>query len=77
MVPYFESCRQDWTNQFYGRYEIRRFAFNAEYRRSLRDQLILNGSSADVSDARGWYVLDTAGRAVAETVDALVERFGL
>jgi hypothetical protein len=59
IVPYFESCRQDWTNQFYGRYEIRRFAFNGEYRRSLRDQLILNGSSADVSDARGWYVSGT------------------
>jgi hypothetical protein len=58
-VPYYESSRQDWTNQFYAQYEISRFAFDAEYRRYLRDQLILNGSTANITDMRAWYVAGT------------------
>lgn len=55
-VPYYEFSRQDWTNQFYAQYEISRFSFDAEYRRYLRDQLILNASSANITDMRAWYV---------------------
>ncbi len=58
-IPYYESSRQDWTNQFYGQYEISRFTFDAEYRRYLRDQLILNGSTANITDMRAWYVSGT------------------
>src|SRR5205814_1154392 len=57
--PYFESSRQDWTNQFYAQYEISRFTFDAEYRRYLRDQHILNASTVDITDMRAWYVSGT------------------
>lgn len=59
LEPYFESSRQDWTNQFYAQYEISRFSFDAEYRRYLRDQLILNGSTINITDSRAWYVSGT------------------
>jgi hypothetical protein len=59
LKPYFESSRQDWTNQYYAQYAISRFAFDAEYRRYLRDQLILNGSTVDITDVRTWYVAGT------------------
>jgi hypothetical protein len=56
LVAYRESSRQDWTNQFYAHYEISRFVVETEYRRYLRDQLILNASTVDVTDVRAWYV---------------------
>ena len=58
-VPYFESSRADWTNQFYAQFSTKRFTLNSEHRRYLRDQLILNNSSIDVTDVRGWYIAGT------------------
>jgi hypothetical protein len=59
LIPYYESSRQDWTNQFYAHYEISRFVLEAEYRRQFRDELILNASSVDITDVRTWYVSGT------------------
>jgi hypothetical protein len=57
--PYFESSKADWTNQFYGEYKVGRLCMDAEYRRYLRDQIILNGTSEDTTDVKGWYVSGT------------------
>jgi len=57
--PVWEESRQDWANQFYGRYTRGRFQADAEVRRYLRDQLILSGTATDVVDVRGWYVAGT------------------
>lgn len=59
VVPYFESSRADWTNQFYGQYNIKRVRVDGEYRRYLRNQLILNATSVNITDVRGWYVSGT------------------
>ena len=57
--PYYEFSKANWTNQFYGQYGIRRLQIDAEYRRYLRDQVILNGTSENITDVRGWYVSGT------------------
>ena len=59
VVPYSESSKADWTNQFYGEYKVGRLCVDAEYRRYLRDQIILNATSEDSADVRGWYVSGT------------------
>jgi hypothetical protein len=59
VVPYFESSKADWTNQFYGEYKMGRWCIDAEYRRYLRNQLVLNKTSLDISDVRAWYVSGT------------------
>ena len=58
-APYFESSKADWTNQFYARYTRKRFTVESEYRRYLRDQIILNNTSEDITDVRGWYIAGT------------------
>jgi hypothetical protein len=57
--PYYEFSKASWTNQFYGQYGIRRLQIDAEYRRYLRDQIILNGTSENITDVGGWYVAGT------------------
>jgi hypothetical protein len=55
-IPYSESSKSDWTNQFYGEYTRGKLRVDSEYRRYIRDQLIFGGSSENLDDVRGWYV---------------------
>ena len=59
VVPYFESSSADWTNQYYAQFNVKRFCMDYEYRRYLRNQVILNGTSRNITDVRGWYVAGT------------------
>ena len=54
-----QYSRADWTNQFYGQYAFRKLHIDAEYRRYLRDQIIVNDASELLTDSRGWYVSAT------------------
>jgi hypothetical protein len=55
-IPYSESARADWTNQFYGEYKVGKLRIDSEYRRYWRDQSIFSGTSENSDDVRGWYV---------------------
>jgi hypothetical protein len=55
-IPYSESSKSDWTNQYYGEYRVSKLRIDAEYRRYLRDELIFGATSENVDDVRGWYV---------------------
>jgi hypothetical protein len=59
IVPYFESSKADWSNQFFAEYKRGRLTVNGEYRRYVHDQIILNNTSEDLSDVRGWYISGT------------------
>ena len=59
IIPYFESSKADWSNQFFAEYRRGPFTLVTEYRRCLRDQIILNNTSEDISDVRAWYVSGT------------------
>jgi hypothetical protein len=59
VIPYFESSKADWSNQFFAEYKRGRLTIDTEYRRYLRDQIILNNSSEDIGDVRGWYISGT------------------
>jgi len=54
-VPNTEHSRSDWMNQYYGTYSWKRLRLDSEYRRYYRNQIILSGSSSNVTDVRGWY----------------------
>jgi hypothetical protein len=56
LVPYTESSKADWTNQFYGEYTAGRFRIDSEYRRYWRNQELFSGTSESLADVRGWYV---------------------
>jgi hypothetical protein len=56
LVPYSESSKADWTNQFYGEYTMGRFRIDSEYRRYWRNQELFSGTSESFADVRGWYV---------------------
>jgi hypothetical protein len=58
-APYFEYSKADWTNQFYIQYTQKRFTVESEYRSHLRDQIILNNTSVDITDVGGWYIAGT------------------
>jgi hypothetical protein len=53
---YEEHSKHDWTNQYYGQYVKDKFHVESEYRRYLRDQIILSGTNEVETDVRGWYV---------------------
>jgi hypothetical protein len=55
-IPYSESSKADWTNQFYGEYTVGKLRIDSEYRRYLRDQLIPSIALENITDVRGWYV---------------------
>jgi hypothetical protein len=55
-IPYSESSKADWTNQFYGEYTAGKLRVDSEYRRYVRDQLLFGGVSRNLTDVRGWYV---------------------
>jgi len=56
LVPYSESSKADWTNQFYGEYTVGKFRIDSEYRRYWRNQELFSGTSESFADIRGWYV---------------------
>ncbi|HEV3307444.1 MAG TPA: hypothetical protein VGZ91_13485 [Candidatus Sulfotelmatobacter sp.] len=56
IIPYFEYSRADWTNQFYGQYARGKLRIASEYRRYLRDQIIYDNTSENLTDVRGWYL---------------------
>jgi len=56
LVPYTETSKADWTNQFYGEYTRGKLRIDSEYRRYLRDQWFFGETSENVSDIRGWYI---------------------
>jgi hypothetical protein len=56
IVPYYESSKADWTNQFYGQYARGKWRIDSEYRRYVRDQRIENNTSEVLTDVRGWYL---------------------
>jgi hypothetical protein len=58
-IPYSETSKADWTNQFYGQYKTGKLKIDSEYRRYLRDQVLFSGSSENLNDLRGWYVSGT------------------
>lgn len=55
LVPYETTTKAEWTNQFYGRYEIYRLRIDAEYRRHFDKVPYIPGSDA-ATDSRAWYV---------------------
>jgi hypothetical protein len=55
LVPYQDSSKADWTNQFYGEYAVGKLRLDAEYRRYFRDEPYTSNSGAS-NDVRGWYV---------------------
>jgi hypothetical protein len=54
-----QYSKADWTNQFYGQYTFGKLRIDSEYRRYLRDQIIVNDASEVLTDSRGWYVSGT------------------
>jgi hypothetical protein len=56
VVPFSESSKADWTNQFYGEYTVGKLRIDSEYRRYVRDELIFGGASENLTDVRGWYL---------------------
>jgi hypothetical protein len=55
-MPYTQSSKADWNNQFYGQYTRNRFEFEAEYRRSWIDEVVYDGQEEIQTDAKAWYV---------------------
>ncbi|HET9308517.1 MAG TPA: hypothetical protein VFO46_21050 [Candidatus Sulfotelmatobacter sp.] len=55
VIPYIESSKADWTNQFYGECTFAKLRIDAEYRRYVRDQIVLV-TSTNLTDVRGWYI---------------------
>jgi hypothetical protein len=55
-MPYTQSSKADWNNQFYGQYIRNKFEIDAEYRRSWIDEMLYSGLQEVQTDARAWYV---------------------
>ena len=55
VIPYTESSKADWTNQFYGECTFAKLRIDAEYRRYVRDQILVV-TSTNLTDVRGWYI---------------------
>ena len=55
-MPYSESSKADWTNQFYGEYTVGRFGSTQSIGRYWRNQELFSGTSESFADVRGWYV---------------------
>jgi hypothetical protein len=56
LVPYTETSKADWVNQFYGEYTVGRLRIDAEYRRYWRNQELFGATSQSFADVRGWYL---------------------
>lgn len=55
-IPYWESTRHYWLNQYYGQYSKGRLRLDSEYRRTYIYVVDFNGTSSGQADVRGWYV---------------------
>lgn len=55
-MPFAQSSKADWNNQFYGQYSHSKFELDAEYRRSWIDELLYSGAEDVQTDAKAWYV---------------------
>jgi len=53
--PNEEHSKHDGTTDFYGEYNYKNFTLDGEYRRYVRDQIIINNTAEDIGDFRGWY----------------------
>jgi hypothetical protein len=56
IIPFSESSKADWTNQFYGEYTLGKLRIDSEYRRYVRDESVFSGTAGNFDDVRGWYV---------------------
>jgi hypothetical protein len=56
VIPYTESSRADWTDQFYGEYARGKLRIDSEYRRYVRNESVFSGTAGNFDDVRGWYV---------------------
>lgn len=55
-MPFTQSSKADWNNQFYGQYIRGRFELDAEYRRSWIDEHIYSGLEEIQTNAKAWYL---------------------
>ncbi len=55
-MPYTQSSKSDWNQQFYGQYIHNKFEFDTEYKRSWMDELIYSGAQEVQTNAKAWYV---------------------
>lgn len=55
-TPHREESKKDLTNQFYGQFSRRGFRADAEWRRYIRQQWLVELNRMVNSDNRGWYV---------------------
>ena len=55
-MPYTQSSKADWNNQFYGQYIRNQFEIDAEYRHSWIDEVIYSGQEEVQTNAKAWYV---------------------
>jgi hypothetical protein len=55
-VPYSDTSRADWANQFYGEYTAGKLRIDAEYRRFLHSDVVNGGILYTSDDVRAWYV---------------------
>lgn len=54
LVPYETATTADWTNQFYGQYQLRKLHVDGEYRRSF-NRAPYAGAETE-ADTRAWYI---------------------
>ena len=55
-MPYTQSSRADWADQYFGQYIHNKLEFDAEYRRSWLDELLYSGAQDVQTNAKAWYV---------------------
>jgi len=55
-MPFSQSSKADWNNQFYGQYIHNKFEVEAEYRRSWIDEFLYSGAEEVQTNAKAWYV---------------------
>lgn len=55
-LPYTQSSKSDWSNQFYAQYKHNKLELDSEYRRAWIDELLYSGGVEIQTDSRGWYV---------------------
>jgi hypothetical protein len=55
-MPFTQTSKADWNNQFYGQYIHNKFELDAEYKRSWLDELLYSGAEEVQTNAKAWYV---------------------
>ena len=77
IIPYSETSKADWTNQFYGEFAVGKLHIDSEYRRYWRDQLLFGEASEDRDNVRGWYVSGSYRLVKRLTVGSYYSRYTL